>query len=226
MVQRSARGKIPGAVAARQRTNQKSEVIRRTALRLFQVHGFKKVTIREIAREADVSQVTIYNYFGSKDGLVRDVVRNSMLDTVARFQELLAEDRPFLEKLEDIVLRKTEAVSQYRGELVQKVVSDDPEMQGFIEGVYDREIKPMIISFFNEGKRQGYVNPGLSEEAILTYTEILRYGLMAKPELMAAPHKSSGLVQDFMALYLYGLMGNSGLPARSQMRRKGDKHGR
>ena len=213
---------MPTAVAGWQRTNQKREVIRRTALRLFQAHGFKKVTIREIAREADVSQVTIYNYFGSKDGLIRDVVSSLMLDMVARYRELLAEDRPFLERLEDIVLRKTEVVSQYDGQLVQKVVSDDPEMREFIGRMYDREIKPMIISFFNEGKRQGCVNPGLSEEGILSYTEILRDGLMARPDLLAGSRKSAKLVRELVSLYLYGLMGKSGSRTSSQVQERGN----
>ena len=209
MVQTKTRGKTPRAVGARHRTNQKKEAIRRAALRLFQMHGFKKVTIREIAREADVSPVTIYNYYGSKEGLVREVVRNVMLDAVAGFRTMIEGSRPFLEKLEDIVLGKTALVNQYRGELVQRVSSEDPETQEFIKDLYDREIQPMIVSFFNEGKRQGYVNPELSQEAILSYTELLRNGLMARPDLLGGSRKSARLVREFMTLYLYGLMGRS-----------------
>ena len=194
---------------SRRRTEEKKEGIRRAALRLFQLRGFKKVTIREIAREADVSQVTIYNYFGSKEELIRDVVRNLTLDVIEKYRALMADDRSFPNKLEDIVLGKTELVSQYGGEFVQRALSNDPEMQEFTKRLYDREIKPMIVSFFDEGKRQGHVNPELSREAILSYTEIFRNGLMARPELLAGSKKPVRLVRELMTLYLYGLMGKS-----------------
>jgi len=209
MIQRSTSKRSAKWSISRGRPGEKEEDIRRAALRLFQVHGFRKVTIREIAREACVSQVTIYNHFGSKEGLTREVVRDLMLGLMEKYQALIAGDRPFPEKLQDILLLKTDTVGQYGGELVNKVLSNDPEMQEFTQRLYDREIKPMIVSFFDEGRRQGYVNPGLSSEAILSYTEILRSGLMAKPELLGGSRRSVRLVRDLMKLYLYGVMGRS-----------------
>lgn len=41
-----------------------------TALRLFDEHGFDKVTIEQVARVAEVSQSTVYRYFSTKEGLV------------------------------------------------------------------------------------------------------------------------------------------------------------
>ena len=55
------------------RREQKKESIRQAALELFNVHGIKKVSVNDIARRAGVSPVTIYNYYGSKQGLVHDV---------------------------------------------------------------------------------------------------------------------------------------------------------
>src|SRR4030042_5794396 len=201
---------------SRGRTEEKEEDIRRSALRLFQAHGFRKVTIREIAREACVSQVTIYNHFGNKDGLIREVVRDLMLGLREKYRARSAEDRPFPEKLQDILLGKTDLVGQYGGELVNRVLSNDPEVQAFTQRLYDREIKPIIVSFFDEGRRQGYVNPELSSEAILSYTEVLRNGLMVKPELLGISRKSVRLVRDLIKLYLYGVMGKSAAETSSE----------
>ena len=57
------------------RREQKKESIRRAALDLFGVHGIKKVSVNDVARRAGVSPVTIYNYYGSKQGLVHDAAR-------------------------------------------------------------------------------------------------------------------------------------------------------
>ena len=85
------------------RKAQKKENIRRTALELFRTYGFQKVSIAEIARGAGVSQVTIYNHFDSKEGLVRDVLKWHMSDLLDKYLGIMNSDEPFMEKLENIV---------------------------------------------------------------------------------------------------------------------------
>ena len=43
-----------------------------TAARLFAEHGYEQVTVREIARAAEVAEQTLYNYFPTKEQLVTD----------------------------------------------------------------------------------------------------------------------------------------------------------
>src|SRR5256714_11691289 len=48
---------------------QTRQVIADTAWRLFADRGFDKVTVAEIAREAQVAEATVFNYFRSKEDL-------------------------------------------------------------------------------------------------------------------------------------------------------------
>ena len=55
---------------------KKKRAIKEATFLLFSERGFNEVKIEHIAKEANVSQVTIYNHFGSKDALFRSLYKN------------------------------------------------------------------------------------------------------------------------------------------------------
>ena len=71
------------------------------ATRVFAEKGFRRATTREVAREAGVSEGTIYNYFEDKDALLMAIldVLNETERRAEDFEEGLATDfRGFLEE--------------------------------------------------------------------------------------------------------------------------------
>ena len=59
------------ATGLRERKKQQTrELIAETARGLFTDRGFERVSVAEIAREADVSEKTVFNYFPTKEDLV------------------------------------------------------------------------------------------------------------------------------------------------------------
>ena len=189
------------------RKEQKKENIRRAALELFQVYGFKKVSINDIAQKAGASQVTIYTHFGSKDGLVRDVVKNLIYRMIEKHRDIVREEKPFLEKLEAIVFYKSEVVGQFQGELSQTAFSQDSEMHQFMESAWQGEVNQIIIDLFEDGKRQGYITHNLSQEAILLYYEIFRQGMYHSPHIQAKLEHNPKLIRELVSAFTYGLNG-------------------
>jgi len=180
------------------------------ALELFKSYGFKKVSISEIAQSANVSPVTIYNHFGSKDGLIREVVKALLQDMMERYWALLREDRPFPEKIQAMVFDKTEIGSQFRGELVQTVYQSDPQLREFIDVLFQQEINSFIMEMLEGGKREGYVDPGLSPEALRLFMEILRRGVAASPDLLPGSEEPDiEVLRQLNYIFVYGLMGRS-----------------
>jgi AcrR family transcriptional regulator len=60
---------MPAGLRERKK-QQTRELIAETARRLFAERGFEKVSVAEIARTADVSEKTVFNYFPTKEDLV------------------------------------------------------------------------------------------------------------------------------------------------------------
>jgi len=76
---------------ARRRENKKRDIIA-AARRLFFSSTPKNVTIAELAREAKVSQVSIYNFFGSKENVIREVFFAYMNEAFETLQRVMDSD--------------------------------------------------------------------------------------------------------------------------------------
>jgi len=189
------------------RIERNKERILRATLELFQVHGIKKTTTNDIARKAGVSPATVYNHFGSKEELVRATVKYFVTGTAADFRKIVEQDIPYMEKLEQVILYKSDMLGQYQGELLQTIISEDAEIRQLVESVSRTEITPYIIEFYEEGKRQGYINPELSTGTIMYYSDILRGGMAAKSSLTEDPEHNRRLLQELIPIFLYGLLG-------------------
>jgi AcrR family transcriptional regulator len=61
---------VPPLSLRERKKRQTREHIAETARRLFAEHGFEGVTVAAIARAADVSEQTVFNYFPTKEDLV------------------------------------------------------------------------------------------------------------------------------------------------------------
>jgi AcrR family transcriptional regulator len=53
------------------------------AVQVFSQHGFRGSTTRRIADAAEVNEVTIFRYFGSKEALLQEAIRGSDTDAFA-----------------------------------------------------------------------------------------------------------------------------------------------
>ncbi|MGD9116800.1 MAG: TetR/AcrR family transcriptional regulator [Dehalococcoidia bacterium] len=186
---------------------QSQKAIIEAAMELFKVHGFKKASINEIAAAAGVSPVTIYNHFGSKDGLVRETVKVLMRRIMDRAWEIIRSDMPFPEKLETIVFDKAKIASEYRGEVMREASRNDPQLMTWLEAFWKEDVNRATLELLEEGKREGFINPGLPMELMVKYLEIIRRGVYASPELVAEIKPELEVYRQLNYLFIYGLVG-------------------
>ena len=193
------------------RKERNKERLIRAALELFRIHGIRKTSMNEIAEQAKLSPATVYNHFGSKEDLVYATVKHFLTSTAADFSKIFKGDLSFLRKMEQMLSYKSDMLGQYQGEFMQTIISEDPGIRHIVDSVYMTEIRQVLINFYEEGKRQGYVNPELSTETIMRYILIVRSGMAAESILSEDAEHNLKMMQELTPLFLYGLMGKSRL---------------
>jgi AcrR family transcriptional regulator len=194
------------------RKEQSKEEIRRAAGELFGQFGVEKVSMADIARRAGVSQATIYNNFGNKEALAREFVAVVIERMVSRAREVLAPDRPYWEKVSAFIAFISQSMADGRPfELERSALSgsldllDDPEVRK-IRAAAQEEMAALLLELVQEGKAQGQIQAGLSEEAVRIYLTAFM-DIFADPRLQQRYNTRPALVQDLAALMIFGLSG-------------------
>ena len=96
-------------------------VIADAAARLFAERGYEQVAVSDVAREAEVSEQTVYNYFQTKEQLVTDLDQHFQLELVRRIRERAPRTSPAA-AVRELVLEAVDGIrrvpaEQWRGEL-------------------------------------------------------------------------------------------------------------
>ncbi|PPA69307.1 TetR/AcrR family transcriptional regulator [Jeotgalibacillus proteolyticus] len=185
------------------RREQKKQDILEASINLFMDYGIQKVSIAEIAKKAGVSQVTIYNYFENKHKLIHEVFIYYVDKAVENFEQVVYSDVPFNEKIKQIIFNKKEVATQINEEFYQYLMKEYSTEGNYIEQVYQEKTIPYFTKLFKEGKKQGYVNPNLSNEAIMFYIHMLKDYIQREDVYQ----NILPLTEEITDIFFYGTMG-------------------
>ncbi|AST91654.1 TetR/AcrR family transcriptional regulator [Sutcliffiella cohnii] len=185
------------------RKEEKMNNILEAALQLFMEFGIQKVSISQIAKKANVSQVTIYNYFDSKHNLIREVFIYYTDNVTLEFEKLINSELPFPDKIKQIIFNKKKAANQLHEELYEYFLKEYREEGNHLQKLYAEKVLPQIMSFFEDGKKEGFINKNLSNEAILFYFQMMTdYFKKEETYQQLLP-----LTEDIMQILFYGILG-------------------
>jgi AcrR family transcriptional regulator len=185
--------------------NTKTERIITTAIKLWrETHNVQKVSLADIAREAGVSQTTVYNNFGTRDGLIEEVIRHLMRETLDKQWAVVRSDLPIPMKIQSIISVKTSTMQGIQTDVLAKFSSDISTKQ-YLDKMYQAEMKPMMNEIIDDGKRQGYIRTDLPNEAVMIYLDMLKEGGLANTEQLQRIVNDAQLMSGLTRLIYYGL---------------------
>ncbi len=195
------------------RTQKKKENIRQAALELFRKHGFGKVSVQDIAREANVSHVTVYKYFGDKENLVKEIIKLIIKDRMSQFEALVLSDVPFLQKLDGFIFSKVQNAGQFRGQLAQ-IATGNPELKDWVDELWRTEVTRLMKHVLAEGQAGGYISRDITLEAVMVFFDIVRAGVFALSDELRRFEGNKQISKEINHLFVYGLVDRIPAPDR------------
>ncbi|WP_203363787.1 TetR/AcrR family transcriptional regulator [Bacillus sp. REN10] len=191
------------------RTEKKRQQIKEATFTLLKTKIAKAITIKEIAQLAQVSQVTIYNYFESKELLIREVMKEYIAKQVQQSKDLFQRELPLKVKIEMILFQKKATIQDIEPANFQQLLTDDHELQQFVESLYQNDIMPLFIEMIQQAQARNEINPNLSIQAILFYLDTWKE---ASDKLTYDDFSHDDLAQfteELIQLFFYGLSPHS-----------------
>jgi AcrR family transcriptional regulator len=182
------------------RREKKMKSILVAAWELFLMRGIKDVSISEIAKKAQVSQASIYNFFQSKENLVRETLFAYIQEEAKESETILESEIPFREKMEKLLFMVDEATRQTSPELFESAASMDPSIRDLLVEYATKISDPFILRLVEQGRAEGLINDHYSNEAILLFIGSLRSVLMQ-------PNVTKEARIGLNALFFYGVTG-------------------
>jgi AcrR family transcriptional regulator len=165
---------MTAALGLRERKKQRTrQLISETARRLFSERGFEQVSVAEIARETDVSEQTVFNYFPSKEDLVYsglETFEDQLLGAIrerapgqtllAAFAEFVLEPRGLLAANDDTAARQLIAVT--------RMIAASPALRAREQQILARYTDTLAQLIADEtGARAGDLRPYVVANALI-----------------------------------------------------------
>ncbi|WP_176508043.1 MULTISPECIES: TetR/AcrR family transcriptional regulator [Pseudomonas] len=198
-----------------QQKAQRRETISRTALGLFERQGFQTTTMEQIARLAAVSVPTVFAYFGSKQEILLEKLREADHRAVAEARKRLVEFDQALDALCFYEANLTDyAFEVLPAPLWREILPpllpllgskqrDVPEAYKRVNDALVEELKHLLQDLCDSGKLRADLDVGYAAFLINDYGHLQLLRLCSDEPLDLVAHRED--VRRFMGFLLAGM---------------------
>lgn len=184
-------------------TEKKKQAIIQAALQLFKEKGFKDTSIKSIAEAAEVSPVSIYNYFGSKDNLVALCVNDLFEEITQQAEDILNSNLDFKTKLDHAFALCQEKMSQQISEYFQDKLVKEPTFSTLLAKAITVKKRDIYRAYIELGKEEGAIAEDLSTELVLNVMDALN----GMGNQLDHSDNLETEVEQIHQIFLYGIFG-------------------
>ena len=185
--------------------DQKLKKILIAAKDLFWRHGFKRVTIEEVCREANVSKMTFYKHFKNKMELVKYLLNHIYEKGMKQYRDIMDSDIPFSEKVKKTLDLKMEQSQDISNEFMDDYIRHaDPEMEKFLNQKLNDNLQ-MIFNDYVEAQKKGDLRKDIKPEFILYFLNHMPEMIKDK-QLEKMYNNPQDMIMELTNFFFYGVL--------------------
>ncbi|ALS26399.1 TetR family transcriptional regulator [Paenibacillus sp. 32O-W] len=186
------------------RRERKKQQILNSLKSMIMERNFQEIGVREIAKQAGVSPASIYNFFGSKEELAKQIFYHIMEEEEEAFRNLMEADLPFEEKLEKLYEFSVTNQETWSSDGIKNIMFDDPVFKEHIEQYSKTTAIPALMKLIEQGKNERKISGEVSSEAILFFLNAMT-AIISNPSVK--DRLDVELRKEIGHLFFYGLFG-------------------
>jgi len=177
----------------------------------FLKFGFSKVTMDEIAGQLGMSKKTIYEYFPSKDQLLRALVK-SLLRAIADRVDRIVHSRQldFMDKLGELLAFMGIQISELGQALIPDLERSAPEVWKEIDEFRRKKILANFGKLFAEGVRKGVFRSDLNPELLVMMYANTIQSTLNPATLSRLPLSAADIFDAIIKVFFEGMLTERG----------------
>ena len=185
--------------------DQKLKEIVIAAKKLFWKFGFKRVTIEEVCREANVSKMTFYKHFKNKMELIKYLLNFIFEKSIKKYRQIMDSNIPFPEKVQKTLDLKMEQSQDISNEFMDDYIRHaDSEMLEFLNQMKTKNLT-MIVNDYSEAQRKGEIRKDIKIEFILYFLNHM-FEMTQDENLEKMYPNPQDLIMELTSFFFYGIL--------------------
>lgn len=155
----------------KERTLRKRKKILDSAISLFLHNDLKKITLDDIAKQANVSKVTIYKYFGDKEIFYKHIAETILYQFYHQMESHHLTKTSLTQRMISCTLVLIDFITSGKLSICLKLSKFNAEVKNEYD-MFQTKVKKIIMSQIQEGKRLSLVRSDISDEVIYHYIDM------------------------------------------------------
>ncbi len=184
--------------------NIKYQAILKTARELFWKHGFRRVSVEEICKEANVSKMTFYKFFPNKVELTKRILDNIIEVNIEKLIIIRDSDMSTAEKMAEIMRMKFEGSTGISEEFIKDLYQNPESELSEYMGLKMQEMFSELRTFYQVGKENGWVRKDLNIDFLLSFVS-KSVDIISSNEFRQYFNSSQEMIMEITSLFVYGM---------------------
>jgi AcrR family transcriptional regulator len=183
--------------------NKKYRAILDAARDLYWKHGFRRVSVDEICKKANVSKMTFYKYFPDKVELAKSIFNNVVEEGEEKVRQIMNEESLASEKINKLMLMKLEGSKNISQEFLYDFYMGPGELKDYVKD-RTRKAWDILIDDFRKAQDNGVFRKDFKPELLMKIQG--KISELLEDETVTSMYESKQeLIMQFAKIIFYGI---------------------